>query len=116
MNEISDRTVAVSSSMESNNYSLVPLAALPRIKLVNCANAVLASIVSGSIEFTGSSAEQAAVRKTSVGLAVKGIQRPEIPFSNRCGCEFENESASMSATRSHSPIELPMHQKHSSIR
>ena len=108
MNEIAYGTVAIASSLKAINYSLVPLAGLPGRQLVNSANAVLASIVSGSIEFTRSSAEQAAVRKTSVGLAVKGIQRPEIPLSNRCGCEFENESGSINATRSHSPIELPM--------
>src|ERR1043166_1266583 len=85
MNKIADGTVAVASSLEAINYSLRPFAVLPGRQLVNSANTVFASIISGSIEFTRTSAEQCAIRKTPVGLPVKRIQRREVPFSSRCG-------------------------------
>src|SRR6184192_4135509 len=104
MNEIADGTVAVASVLKAVNYSLIPFPSGPGSQLVNSADPVCTSVVSGSIDFPRRSAEQRAIRKASVGLTAEGIKRAEIPFANCCWCEFENNSGSICATRSYCAI------------
>src|SRR5439155_2179652 len=70
----------------------------------------------GPIEFSRSGVEQCAVREASVGLPVKRIKRPKIPLSNCCGCELENNSASIIAAASGGAVQAALTQKHSSSR
>src|SRR5438128_82930 len=47
---------------------------------------------------------------------MEGIERPKIPFSNYCGCELKNNSASVSSASSSCTVEPAMVQKHSACR
>src|SRR5262249_14854301 len=116
INEIANGTVAVASLLKTVNCSLVPFSNRPQKQLINSTDTVRTAVVSGPIEFTRRSAEQCAVRKTPIRLTMKRIKRPEIPFSNCCRSELENNSAAIKAARSRSAIEPPMIQQHSSSR
>src|SRR6267142_1878327 len=115
-NKIADRAVAVVCTLKAVNHSLAPFASRPGDQLVNSADTISTTVVSGPIKFSRSSAKQRAVRETPVRLPMEGIERPKIPFSNYCGCELENNSASVSSPSSSCTVEPAMVQKHSACR
>src|SRR5215475_5251734 len=114
MNEIADRTVAILSGLKAINHSPVPFPNKPRRQFVNRADTVLTTIIGRPVDFARTSAKQGAVRKTPVGLAVKRIERSEIPFPNRCWSELENNSAAIRTACSSRTEKTAMLQKHSS--
>src|SRR4029079_10021036 len=84
----------------------------PGRQFVNSADSIFTTGISSPVDFTRS-AKQRSVRKTPVGLSVKRIQCPEIPFPNSSRCELENNSASVQTACRSSTVEPDMLPKHS---
>src|SRR5262249_19042874 len=115
-NKIADGTVAVIFGLKAINHSPVPFPNRPGRQLVNRADTVLTTIIGRPVDFTRASAKQGAVRKSPVGLAVKRIERSEIPFPNCCWTEFEYNSAAIHTACRSRTVKPTMLQKHPSGR
>src|SRR5206468_10095500 len=115
-NKIADGTLAVISGLKAVNHPPIPFPNRPGRQFVNRADTVLTTIIGRPVDFTRTSAKQGAVRKTPVGLAVKRIERSEIPFPNRCWSELENNSAAIHTACSSCTVKPAMLQKHPSGR